>query len=60
MARIEQEETAKISKGWLSRWFTPAQLRWAGAMAAGVVAVVISLEVIDLWQPAVYAFETFV
>lgn len=52
MARIEQEETATDLKGWLSRWFTPANLRWAGAMAAGVVAVVISLEVIDRWQPS--------
>jgi hypothetical protein len=51
MARIERE-TAKESKGWLAVWFTSGYLKWAGAMAAVVVAAVIGLEVADRWQPS--------
>jgi hypothetical protein len=51
MARIEREGTTKVSEGWISSWLTLSHLRWAGAMAAGVVAIVIGLQVVERWQP---------
>jgi hypothetical protein len=47
MARIEQERSPKSSPGRLAGW---AGLRWLGAVAAAVIAIVVGMEVSTLRQ----------
>jgi hypothetical protein len=49
MARIEKEQSTK-GRGWLSQILAVPRLRWLGAIAAGVIAVVLSYEVLTLEQ----------
>lgn len=48
MARIEKEKASKPTRAWLA----PAQLRWLGVLAAGVIAAVLSYEVIQQTEMA--------
>jgi hypothetical protein len=48
MERIERERQATANHSWVSRMFRPSRLRWVGAVAAAVVAVVVGLEVSHL------------
>ena len=51
MARIEEEQSPQKRSTWLPGWFAPAQLRWLAVVAAGLMALVLSYEVM-LVQPA--------
>jgi len=46
MSRIAKE-TAEGRGGWFGRLLTPSRLRWAGAMAAALVAAVVGLRVVE-------------
>jgi hypothetical protein len=48
MARIEKEQSTQSSGGWFLQIFAAPRLRWLGAIAAGVIAVVLSYEVLNL------------
>lgn len=48
MERIERERQATANQSWVSWVFRPSRLRWVGAVAAAVVAVVVGLEVSHL------------
>jgi hypothetical protein len=45
MRRIDQEQSSKRSLGWFPAWLAPSQLRWLAVVAAGLVVVVLSYEV---------------
>lgn len=45
MRRIDQEQSSKKSLGWFPAWLAPSQLRWLAVVAAGLVVVVLSYEV---------------
>ncbi len=51
MVRIDQEQSTEKHSAWLPGWFAPAQLRWLAVVAAGLMALVLSYEVM-LVQPA--------
>ncbi len=51
MVRIEQEQSTEKHSAWLPGWLAPAQLRWLAVVAAGLMALVLSYEVM-LVQPA--------
>ena len=45
MSRIEREQSSQKSSGWFPAWLAPSQLRWLAVVAAGLVALVLSYEV---------------
>jgi len=58
MSRIGAVGAGEAHRGWCFQLLSPSRLRWAGALAAALVATVVGLRVLETPHPSHRSFET--